>query len=198
MEQHGEPMEELVKIPLFEYDPSKTYKIGSSLTRQLRTDLINFLHEHCDVCTWSHQDMPSIDPEVIVHHLNINPSFHPVKQKWRTFNAERYMAINTEVDKLVKADFIQETNYPYLIANVVLIKKTNSNWRVCVDFTDLKKACLKDNFPLPRIDQLVDATARHKLLSFWMHTPVTTRFECTSSTMNTLLFSQTKGFIAKQ
>ncbi|KAL5565579.1 hypothetical protein UlMin_028743 [Ulmus minor] len=112
---------------------------GSSLTGQLRTDLINFLRDHRDVFAWSHEDMPGIDPKVIVHHLNIDPSFRPVKQKRRTFNAERYMAINTEA---------------------------NGNWRVCVDFTDLNKACPKDSFPLPRIDQLVDATAGHELLSF--------------------------------
>ena len=69
MEQHGEPMEELVEIPLFEDDPSKTWKIGSSLTGQLRTDLIDFLRNHPSVFAWSHEDMPGIDPEVIVHHL---------------------------------------------------------------------------------------------------------------------------------
>ncbi|KAL5581058.1 hypothetical protein UlMin_013500 [Ulmus minor] len=76
------------------------------------------------------------------------------------------MAINTEVDKLLKADFIEEANYPDWIANVVLVKKANGNWRVCVDFTDLNRACPKDSFPLPRIDQLVDATTGHELLSF--------------------------------
>ncbi|KAL5550984.1 hypothetical protein UlMin_001160 [Ulmus minor] len=76
------------------------------------------------------------------------------------------MAINTEVDKLLKAGFIEEANYPDWIANVVLVKKANGNWKVCVDFTDLNLACPKDSFPLPRIDQLVDATARHELLSF--------------------------------
>ena len=106
MEQHGEPTEELEEIPLFEDDLTKTCKIGSSLTGQLRTDLINFLRDHRDVFAWSHEDMPGIDPKVIFHRLNINPSFRPVKQKRRTFNVERYMAINTEVDKLLKADFI--------------------------------------------------------------------------------------------
>ncbi|KAL5578025.1 hypothetical protein UlMin_019724 [Ulmus minor] len=123
---HLLPVEELEEIPLFEDDPTKTCKIGSSLTRQLRTDLINFLRDHHDVFAWSHEDMPGIDPKVIVHRLNIDPSFRPVKQKQRTFNAER----------------------------------------VCVDFTDLNKACPKDSFPLPMIDQLVDATAGHELLSF--------------------------------
>ncbi|KAL5567724.1 hypothetical protein UlMin_024299 [Ulmus minor] len=110
--------------------------------------------------------MPGIDPNVIVHRLNIDPNFKPIKQKRRTFNAERYMAINTEIDKLLKVGFIEEANYPDWIANVVLVKKANGNWRVCVDFMDLNRACPKDSFPLPRIDQLVNATAGHELLSF--------------------------------
>ncbi|KAL5566135.1 hypothetical protein UlMin_029299 [Ulmus minor] len=155
-----------IKIPLFDDEPGKTCKIGSALTGQFKEDLIIFLREHRDVFAWSHEDMPGIDPNVIVHRLNIDPNFKPIKQKRRTFNAERYMAINTEVDKLLKAGFIEEANYPDWIANVVLVKKENGNWRVCVDFTDLNCACPKDSFPLPRIDQLVDATARHELLSF--------------------------------
>ena len=63
-------------------------------------------------------------------------------------------------------DFIREVHYPDWLANVVLIKKVNGKWRMCVDFTDLNKACPKDSFPQPRIDQLVDSTARHKLLTF--------------------------------
>ncbi|KAL5552836.1 hypothetical protein UlMin_040237 [Ulmus minor] len=165
-EQHGEPVEELTEVPLFDDEPEKTCKIGSALTGQFKEDLIIFLREHRDVFAWSHEDMPGIDPNVIVHRLNIDPNFKPIKQKRRTFNAERYMAINTEVDKLLKAGFIEEANYPDWIANVVLVKKANGNWRVCVDFTDLNRACPKDSFPLPRIDQLVDATAGHELLSF--------------------------------
>ena len=56
--------------------------------------------------------------------------------------------------------------YPEWLANVVLVKKANGKWRMCVDFTDLNKACPKDSFPLPRIDQLVDSTVGHKLLTF--------------------------------
>ena len=49
---------------------------------------------------------------------------------------------------------------------MVMVKKVNGKWRMCVDFTNLNKACPKDNYPLPRIDTLVDSTARHQLLSF--------------------------------
>ena len=62
--------------------------------------------------------------------------------------------------------FIQEVYYPNWLANVVLVKKANGKWRMCVDFMDLNKACPKDSFPLPMIDQLVDSTAGHKLLMF--------------------------------
>ena len=55
---------------------------------------------------------------------------------------------------------------PEWLANVVMVKKASGKWRMCVDFTDLNKACPKDSYPLPRVDVLVDSTARHQLLSF--------------------------------
>ena len=71
-----------------------------------------------------------------------------------------------EVTKLLVAGFIQEVHYPKWLANVVLVKKANGKWRMCVDFTDLNRVCPKDSFPLPRINQLMDSTAGHKLLTF--------------------------------
>ena len=66
----------------------------------------------------------------------------------------------------MSAGFIWEVYYPDWLANVALVKKENRKWRMCVDFMDLNKACPKDSFPLPRIDQLMDSTTRHKLLTF--------------------------------
>lgn len=70
------------------------------------------------------------------------------------------------MEKLLKAGFIQEVVYPDWVTNMVLVKKNNGKWRMCVDFTDLNKACPKDSFSLPRIDALVDSTSGHSLLSF--------------------------------
>ncbi|XP_062173536.1 uncharacterized protein LOC133878998 [Alnus glutinosa] len=110
--------------------------------------------------------MPGIDPSIIVHRLNADPSFRPVRQKRRTFAPERNQAVADEVSKLLVAGFVREVDYPEWLANVVLVKKSNNKWRMCVDFTDLNKACPKDSFPLPRIDLLVDSTSGHQLLSF--------------------------------
>ena len=70
------------------------------------------------------------------------------------------------MEKLLEAGFIREVFYPEWLANVVMVKKNNDKWRMCVDFIDLNKACPKDSFPLPRIDQLVDSIVGYKLLSF--------------------------------
>ena len=64
------------------------------------------------------------------------------------------------------AKFIREVYYPDWLANVVMARKANGKWGMCVDFTDLNKAYPKDSYPLPCIDRLVDSTAGHKLLNF--------------------------------
>ena len=68
--------------------------------------------------------------------------------------------------KLQQAGVIKEVFYPEWLANMVVVKKKSGKLRVCVDFIDLNKACLKDPFPLSQIDQLVDATAGHLQMSF--------------------------------
>ena len=70
------------------------------------------------------------------------------------------------MDKLLRAGFIRRVIYPEWLANVVLVKKSSGKWRMCVDFTDLNKACPKDSYPLPNIDQMVDATSGYKMFSF--------------------------------
>ncbi|KAG7594130.1 Reverse transcriptase domain [Arabidopsis thaliana x Arabidopsis arenosa] len=115
---------------------------------------------------WSAADMPGIDPSIICHKLNVDPSFKPVKQKRRKLGVERAKAVNDEVDKLLKIGSIREVQYPEWVANTVVVKKKNGKDRVCIDFTDLNKACPKDSFPLPHIDRLVESTAGNELLTF--------------------------------
>ncbi len=96
----------------------------------------------------------------------MKPTCRPVKQKKRGSAPERQRAAAEEVDKLLKAGFIREVSYPDWLANIVLVKKANGKWRMCVDYTNLNKACPKDSFSLPSIDQLVDSTSGHQLLTF--------------------------------
>ena len=103
--------------------------------------------------------MLEINPSIIVHRLKVSPSFSPIhkkKKKKRVSTQECDKAIVDEVRKLQEADFIREVYYPDWLTNVVMVKKANGKWKICVDFTDLNKASPKDSYPLPRIDTLVD------------------------------------------
>jgi hypothetical protein len=101
--------------------------------------------------------MPGIPREVIEHHLKIHPDAKPVSQKpWRQ-SVERQDFIRKEVRKLLDAGFIEEVHHPVWLANPVSIPKANGKLRMCIDYTSLNKACPKDPYPLPQIDQIVDS-----------------------------------------
>jgi len=132
----------------------------------MKKEIISFLKDNLDVFTWSHEDMLGIPTNIIQHRLNVDPERQPIQQRRRVFTPERNKAIMDKVNKLLATNFIREVYYPEWLANVFMVKKVNGKWRMCVDFTDLNSVCPKDSFPLPRIDQLMDSTARHKLLTF--------------------------------
>ena len=155
------PSEELEFV-----QPKHLVYMGSKLAEGIKSPLIRFLEHNMEVFAWKQEGMGEVDSAVITHRLNVNPSFKTVKQKRRSFALERHKAINEEVSKLLQAKVIREVEYLEWLANVVLVKKANGKWRLCIDFTDINKAYPKDSFPLPRIDLIVDATAGHELLSF--------------------------------
>jgi hypothetical protein len=190
----GEPVEALEEYEIG--DSGKKVYIGSQLPQPMKEDLVAFLRRNNDVFAWSHEDMPGIDPSIIVHKLNVDPNHCPVKQRRRAFAAEQNIAVAEEVEKLLKAGFIREVDYPEWLANVVLVKKSNGKWRMCIDFTDLNKACPKDSFPLPRIDLLVDSMAGHELLSFMDAFSGYNQIYMEKQTKKKLLSSQTDDFTA--
>ena len=115
---------------------------------------------------WNAYEALGVDPSFINHHLNINPFVTSRKQLPRRSSKDHSDTIKDEVMKHKQTGAIKEVFYPEWLANTVVMKKKNGMWRVCVDFIDLNKACLKDPFPMPRIDQLVDATVGHPRMSF--------------------------------
>ena len=84
----------------------------------------------------------------------------------RRFHPDRHPIIQAEVENLLKNRFIKAVKYPDWLSNVVIVPNKRNKWRVCVDYMNLNDACPKDSFPLPRIDQIVDASAGHGMLSF--------------------------------
>ncbi|KAJ8768583.1 hypothetical protein K2173_022700 [Erythroxylum novogranatense] len=149
------PAKERQQIILDEEDQSKFTNLGTELEKGLAKEIADCLIENRSVPN----DMPGISRAVASHSLGF-------VKTGRDDSKERKEVIEKEIEKLLDAGFIREVKYPEWLANVVLVKKKNGKWRMCIDFTDLNKACPKNSFPLPKIDQLVDATSGHELLSF--------------------------------
>jgi putative transposase len=110
--------------------------------------------------------MPSVPREVTEHALKIRPGSKLVKQCLRRFDKEKRRAIGKEITKLLAVRFIKEVYHPEWLANPIVVRKKSEKWRMCVDYMGLNKACLKDPFPLPHIDQVVDSTLGCKTLYF--------------------------------
>ena len=128
--------------------------------------LRDFLRENWDIFAWHPSDMPGIPRRLAEHNLNILKGYKPVKQTLRRFSEPKRQAMGEELAKLLEAGFIREIKHPDWLANLVMVPKKDKSWRLCVDFKDLNEACPKDPFPLPRIDQIIDATAGHDPLCF--------------------------------
>jgi hypothetical protein len=139
--------------------------LGSQLSKEQEKTLIRFLFNNKDVFAWSANDLCGVNRYVIEHALNVDPSFRPRKQRLRKMSDDKAEGARNEVKRLLSAGVIREVKYPEWLANTVMVKKANGKWRMCIDFMDLNKACPKDEFPLPRIDSLVDATASSELMS---------------------------------
>ena len=102
----AEPVEELEEVMLDESRPGRMTRMGTLASPVVRQNLASFLRMNQDVFAWNHEDMPGIDPLVIVHRLNVNPDSSPIRQKKRVFAQERDKAVAEEVRKLLEAGFI--------------------------------------------------------------------------------------------
>ena len=147
-------------------DQPREIRIGSSLSPDEKSKLIDVLKSYLDVFAWSYEDMPGLDPTIVQHYLPIFPHARPAKQKLRRLHPQWSLQVKEEIQKQLRVGFLSVVEYPEWLANVVPVPKKDGKVRVCADFRDLNKAIPKDDFPLPHIDMLVDSTAGHPMLSF--------------------------------
>jgi hypothetical protein len=127
--------------------PDRAVTIGAHLNPEEEKKLMQFLNKNKDVFAWSAKDLQGVDRDIIEHALETGERIPPKKQKLQKMSEEKVKAVEAEVERLQDAKVIREVKYPIWLANTVLVKKKNGKWRMCVDFTDLNKACKKDNFP---------------------------------------------------
>jgi hypothetical protein len=130
---------------------------------QIYTDLFK---EFRDVFVWSYEEMPGIDLKIVEHEITTYPDAKPARQKLRPFNPKKAIAIKLEVEKFLKTGFIYPIHLTQWVSNPVSVNRKQATICVCTDFHDLNKACPKDSFPTPFIDQIIDECASCEAFSF--------------------------------
>jgi hypothetical protein len=105
--------------------------------------LIKSLQENRDIFTWKPANMPGVPRELIEHELYLDPKAKPIKQRLRRFTQDKKDVIKREIARLLDASFIKEVYHLNWLANPVLVPKKNKDWRMCVNYTNLNKACKK-------------------------------------------------------
>ena len=128
--------------------------------------MILLLKEFKDVFAWDYNEMPGLDPGLMVHTLNVDPEAKPMAQLARIFHTKREEKIVKEVQKLLAAGFIKPIQHPRWLSNIVLVKKKNGQIRCCIDFRNLNRVYPKNEFLLPNMDVLIDSATGNATFSF--------------------------------
>ncbi|GJY41970.1 reverse transcriptase domain-containing protein [Tanacetum coccineum] len=131
-----------------------------------RAELCSLLKENLDIFAWQPSDMTGVPQSVAEHRLNIREGYSPVRQKKKGPGPGTCQSNPAEVQKLAKVGIMREVYYHEWLSNPVMVKKHDGSWRMCVDFTDLNKACPQDCYPLPEIDWKVESLCGYPFKSF--------------------------------
>nr|GEV17271.1 reverse transcriptase domain-containing protein [Tanacetum cinerariifolium] len=153
-------------VPLHPNFPDQEVVVGGLLSDKGRTELCSLLKKNLNIFAWQPSDMTGVPRSIAEHRLNVREGCPPVRQKKRGQALERTKAIQTEVEKIVEAGIMREVYYHDWLSNPVLVKKHDGSWRMCVDFTDLNKACPQDCYPLPEIDWKVESLCGYPFKCF--------------------------------
>ena len=143
-----------------------TVAISTYLEPDQRQGLVSLLMEFKDCFAEKYEDIPGLSPDLVCHQLPTLPNKKPIQQAPRRMNADTMVSVKEEVEKMHKSGIIRVAKYNEWLSNIVPVRKKNGKMRVCVDYRDLNNATPKDVYPMPVADLLVDAVARHELLSF--------------------------------
>ncbi|GJR05680.1 reverse transcriptase domain-containing protein [Tanacetum coccineum] len=154
------------KVAIHPDYPEQEVSIGGSLSDTGRAAVCALLQRNLDIFAWEPKHMTGVPRSITEHKLKIRQGYSPVRQKKRGQAPERAKAILEEVHKLVEAGIMREVYYHDWLSNPVMVKKSDGSWRMCVDFTDLNKACPQDCYPLPEIDWKVESLCGYPFKCF--------------------------------
>ena len=140
--------------------------IAIDLTAAEEALLISTLKEYRDVFAWSYKDLKGVDPKVCQHTIPLKDGAKPRKQRPYTYNDTFARKIKEEIDKLLEAEFIYEIEHTEWVSPIVVVPKKNGKLRVCVNLKQVNAVTIRDNYPLPITDHVIERVAGKAAYSF--------------------------------
>jgi hypothetical protein len=137
-----------------EKDP-KYVKLSSILSRERRAEYVELLKEFVDVFAWTYEYLRTYDTNIIEHKIPLKEETKPFRQKLRQINPILLPIMEKEVKMILDAKIIIPLRYSEWVANLVSVRKKNGEIRFCVDFRNLNKISKKDNYPLPKMEHIL-------------------------------------------
>jgi ribonuclease HI len=164
--QSAEKESEVFKYNVASEQDPRHVNLASHLSDKEKDDYGKLLKEFSDIFAWQYDDLKTFDTEVIQHKIPLNKDTKPFRQKLRSFNPLLLPTMEKEIKKLLDARIIIPLRYSEWIANLVPVRKKNGEIRLCVDFRNLNKCSRKDNYPLPKMEHMLQKVSGSKVMSF--------------------------------
>jgi hypothetical protein len=150
-------------------------KLSKSLPPEKKRKYIELFKEYIDVFAWGCEDLKSYDTSIIQHWIPIKEEHKPLRQKLRRINPKLFPLIEKEIKKMSDAKFIVPLRFSKWVSNLVPTRKKTSEIRLCIDFRNLNKVSLKDNYPLPKMDHILQKVVGSNRISLLDVSLVTTK-----------------------
>lgn len=143
----------------------KFVNLGKCYSEEEKTKSIILLVEFKDVFVWCYDDLKNFGDGSFQHHILLKLGVNPFWKKLRNFNPKVVEAIFHEVDKILKAQIIYPLHHSTWIANIVPIQKKNDEIQIYVYFINLNQMSLKNNYPLPTMDHILQTISGLEMMS---------------------------------
>jgi ribonuclease HI len=162
IESHGQEVED---CNIGTGEEPKMIKLSKSLPPEQKLKYIELFKEFSDVFAWGYEDLKAYDTSIIQHRIPIKENQKPFRQKLRRINPKLLPLIEKEIKKMYDAKIIVPLRFSKWVSNLVPTCKKTGEIRLCIDFRNLNKASLKDNYPLPKMDHLLQRVVGSSLIS---------------------------------
>ena len=130
-------------------------KLSKSLPQEEKVKYTDLLKEYHDVFSWSYEDLKAYDTSIIQHKIPVKDNQKPFRQKLRRINLVLLPLIEKKVKRMYDAQIMAPIRYSDWVSNLVPTRNKTGEIGLCVDFRNLNKVSLKDNYFLPKMDQIL-------------------------------------------